>query len=230
MVIGKGMIGKRFESYQSDDRFVIFASGVSNSKIRDREVYNREVTLLKHSIEAHKQKTLVYFSTCSVYDCEEELSPYVVHKKEVEEIIQSRCRKFYIFRASNVVGKSDNPNTVLNFFVYHIRNQINFDLWTNASRNLLDIDDMYKIVDHILQKGLYINDITNVANPASYKVTEIVAAIEHRWQIQANYIAIPKGSTFDIDVSRISTIISKLQMRFGDNYLANLLEKYFNHK
>jgi nucleoside-diphosphate-sugar epimerase len=230
MVIGKGMIGKRFGSYQSDDRFIIFASGVSNSKNRIAAAYDREISLLKQSIEEHKDKILVYFSTCSVYDPEEEQSPYVVHKKKVEDIIQSRCKKFYIFRASNVVGRSDNPNTVLNFFVYHIRNQINFDLWTNASRNLLDIDEMYKIVDYILQDELYIDGTINVANPVSYKVTEIVAAIEQRWQIQANYVAIPKGSTFEINVSGISPIIRKLQIHFGDNYLANLLEKYYNHK
>jgi nucleoside-diphosphate-sugar epimerase len=230
MVIGRGMIATRFESYRGHDKFLIFASGVSNSKNRIDAAYHREISLLNQSIEAHKEKILVYFSTCSVYDPEERHSPYVVHKKEVEDIIRSSCKKFYIFRASNVVGRSDNPNTVLNFFVYHIRNQINFDLWTNASRNLLDIDDMYKIVDHILQEGLYINDTTNVANPASYRVSEIVAAIEQKWQIQANYVAIPKGSAFDIDVSQISTIISKLQIHFGDNYLGNLLEKYYKHK
>jgi len=32
MVIGNGMVAKRFESYKTNDQFLIFASGVSNSK------------------------------------------------------------------------------------------------------------------------------------------------------------------------------------------------------
>jgi nucleoside-diphosphate-sugar epimerase len=230
MVIGRGMIGKRFESYQDNDRFVIFASGVSNSKNRIGTVYNREIELLKQTIEAHKEKIIVYFSTCSLYDPEEQRSPYVAHKKRVEDIIQSNCKQFYIFRVSNVVGRSDNPNTVLNFFVYHIRNQINFDLWSNASRNLVDTDDMFRIVNHILQGGRYTNDITNIANPTNYKVSEIVAAIENSWHLQANYVPIPKGSTFNIDISRISEIITKLDIDFGSDYLVNLLEKYYKDK
>jgi len=230
MVIGTGMIGKRFEAYQNDDRFVIFASGVSNSKNRIDAAYNREIQLLEKTIEEHQDKTIVYFSTCSLYDPEEEHSPYVAHKKNVEHIVHSSCQRFSIFRVSNLVGRSNNPNTVLNFFVYHIRNQINFDLWTNASRNLLDIDDMYSIVDYILRGELHINAVTNIANPSSYKVTEIVAAIEKRWQVQANYVPIPKGSTFNIDISAISEIIKQLKIPFPGDYLAKLLEKYYKDK
>jgi nucleoside-diphosphate-sugar epimerase len=230
MVIGAGMIGKRFRAYQNDDRFVIFSSGVSNSKNRIQAAYDREIQLLEKTIKEQKEKIIVYFSTCSLYDPEEERSPYVAHKKHVEDIVQSNCEQFCIFRVSNLVGRSDNPNTVLNFFVYHLRNQINFDLWTNASRNLLDIDDMYKIVDYILQGGLQINEVTNIANPTSYKVTEIVAAIEKKLQIQANYVPIPKGSTFNIDISAISEIIKQLEISFTGNYLVNLLEKYYKDK
>src|SRR5438552_2923806 len=163
MVIGRGMVAKRFESYQNDGQFLIFASGVSNSKNRIGEEYSRELDLLESSIRTNTDKILVYFSTCSLYDPEEKESPYIIHKKQVENIIKAHCRQFYIFRVSNVVGRSDNPNTVLNFFVYHIRNKINFDLWSNASRNLIDIDDMYKIVDHILKQRLYLNQVVNVA-------------------------------------------------------------------
>src|SRR5215813_3214760 len=105
MVIGTGMIGKRFEAYQNDDRFVIFASGVSNSKNRIDAAYNREIQLLKQTIEEQQQKIFVYFSTCSLYDPEEENTPYVAHKKNVEHIVQSSCQRFRIFRVSNLVGR-----------------------------------------------------------------------------------------------------------------------------
>jgi nucleoside-diphosphate-sugar epimerase len=230
MVIGKGMVAKRFESFKNDDRFVIFASGVSNSKNRISSEYNREKQLLKSAIESNHDKTLVYFSTCSVYDPEEKESPYVLHKTEIENLIKSQAPQFYIFRVSNLVGRSDNPNTVLNFFVYHILNGINFDLWSNASRNLIDIDDMYEIVDNILQGGLYLNEIINVANPESYPAAEIVKTIEDFWQTEANYISIPRGAPFRIDLSMTLPIIQKLNMRFDRKYLVKLLEKYYRNK
>ena len=214
MVIGKGMVARRFASYEKDDRFVIFASGVSNSKNRIIAEYSRETDLLKSIIEAHKEKILVYFSTCSVYDPEEKNSPYILHKYKAENIVQSYSQQFYVFRVSNLVGKSDNPNTILNFFVYHAVNKINFDLWSNAVRNLVGIDDMYRIIDYI----------------SNYKVTEIVKTIEEFWQIEANYVSIAKGSSIPIDLSIISPIIQKLNIQFGENYLVNLLEKYYKDK
>ena len=70
MVIGNGMIAKRFESYKDDDRFVIFASGVSNSRNKDESAYSRETGLLKDTAAAHPDKIMVYLSTCSIYDPE----------------------------------------------------------------------------------------------------------------------------------------------------------------
>ena len=154
MVIGNGMVAKRFESYKTNDEFLIFTSGVSNSKNINPEAYERELILLQRSMQENREKVLVYFSTCSIYDPGEENSKYVLHKKQIERLIQKDQKQFYIFRVSNLVGQSGNRNTILNFYVYHILNGINFDLWTNATRNLIDIDDMYKIADDILEKGV----------------------------------------------------------------------------
>ena len=230
MVIGNGMVAKRFDSYQNDTKFLIFASGVSNSKTRNADAYDREKNLLKSEIEKNQEKVLVYFSTCSFYDPEEKNSLYVLHKQEIESLIQSHCRGYHIFRVSNLVGKSNNPNTVLNFFVYHVVNQINFDLWRGAVRNLIDIDDMYKIVDYILKQRVFLNQVINIANPFSYKVGQVVTTIENLWKTQANYISIPKGSEFTIDTSVIAPIIRKLDIQFSENYLLHLLEKYYRDK
>jgi nucleoside-diphosphate-sugar epimerase len=228
MVIGNGMVAKRFESYKKDDQFLIFASGVSNSKNTDPAIFNREIELLQNTIKENKEKTLVYFSTCSIYDPEEKNSEYVLHKKNIEDLIQKQQKQFYIFRISNLVGRSDNPNTVLNFFFYHIRHAINFDLWSNATRNLLDIDDMYKIIDYILQKKTFKNDIINIANPVNYSVIEIITALETLMGLRANYIPISKGKDFVIDVSLISPLFTKLNIHFGKTYLTNLLQKYYS--
>jgi nucleoside-diphosphate-sugar epimerase len=228
MVIGNGLIGKRFESYQRRDDFLIFASGVSNSKTTDPDAYNREMKLLKESVEQDKNKSVIYFSTCSIYDPEEKNSIYVQHKLNIEKYIQTNARLYYIFRISNLAGKSGNPNTVLNFFFFHIKNGINFDLWTNACRNIIDIDHAYLIIDHILKKNLFTNHMINIANPVSYPVKDIITAIESYLNIRSNYIKINKGNYFDIDISSIKPIIQDLEIIFNEKYLIDLLNKYFS--
>src|SRR6476469_4468886 len=230
MVIGNGMVAKRFESYKTNDEFLIFTSGVSNSKNINPEAYERELTLLQQSIKENREKVLVYFSTCSIYDPGEENSRYVLHKKQIENLIQKDQKQFYIFRVSNLVGQSGNRNTILNFYVYHILNGINFDLWTNATRNLIDIDDMYKIADYILKKGVAQNQVINIANTENYATQEIITAIENLWNTRANYIPIPKGHPFTIDLMTTSPIMEELGIRFGKNYLPNLLRKYYYHQ
>jgi nucleoside-diphosphate-sugar epimerase len=230
MIIGNGMVAKRFESYKTNDQFLIFASGISNSKNINPEAYERELILLQQSMKKNQEKILVYFSTCSIYDPGEENSKYVLHKKQIEHLIQKDQKRFYIFRVSNLVGQSGNRNTILNFYVYHILNGINFDLWTNATRNLIDIDDMYKIADDVLKKGVIQNQFINIANTENYTTQEIITAIENLWNIKANYIPIQKGNPFIIDLAAIRPIMKELGIHFGKNYLTNLLRKYYYHQ
>jgi nucleoside-diphosphate-sugar epimerase len=227
MIIGKGMVATGFKTYETNDDFIIFASGVSNSKTINAADYTREFSLLRENIEKYKDKTLVYFSTCSIYDPGEINSAYILHKLKTEEFIRQNTSSFYIFRVSNLVGKSTNQNTVLNFFYFHMKNKINFDLWDNSTRNLIDIDDMFRIVDYILQRKLFCNQIINVANPKSYKVKDIISALETTLGLKANYISIAKGSNFSIDISLIAPIIRQLNLQFGENYLNRLIKKYY---
>jgi nucleoside-diphosphate-sugar epimerase len=229
MVAGSGMVAKRFSSYQDDPGYLVFASGVSNSRTIDPVAYRREASLLQQLIAEHPQKTLVYFSTCSIYDPGEQESNYIRHKMEMEELIRSRCKRFYIFRVSNLVGFSGNPNTILNFFIYHIRNGINFDLWINARRNLLDIDDMFLITDLVMKRGLFLNQVIPVASPVDYAVADIVGAIEKWYGKKASYVTIAKGHSFHIDISLTLPLIHELGLEFREDYLQFLLNKYYRH-
>ncbi len=227
MVIGSGLLARHFESYNKDDRFFIFASGVSNSKTKNTDAYNREISLLRETIQQYPEKTIVYFSTCSVYDPDEIKSAYVQHKLKIEDIIQTTVPRYFIFRVSNVAGKSPNPNTLLNYFFYHIKNGINFDLWMNACRNIIDIDDVFRIVDQLLKKNLFATQPINIGSPVNYPVKEIVAAIELHLNTKSNYVEVNKGSCFEIDLSAIQPILENTQLQLNDDYLAGLLAKYY---
>ncbi len=227
MVIGSGLLAHSFESYNRDDSFLIFASGVSNSKTKNPEAYSREINLLREYIEQYPDKIIVYFSTCSIYDPDEVKSAYVQHKLKIENIIQTTVPRYYIFRVSNVAGKSPNPNTLLNYFYYHIKNGINFDLWTNACRNIIDIDDVYQIASQILKNGLPSVEPINIGSPINYPVKEIVTAIELFLNTKSNYVEVNKGSCFEIDLSGIQPILQQSHLQFNSEYLAGLLAKYY---
>lgn len=220
------MIAQRFNSYSSDENLLIFASGVSDSKSTDFRAYERETNLLERTISEYPDKLLVYFSTCSIYDPAENDSAYVTHKRKMEDLIQMNATAYNVFRVSNVVGKSANPNTVFSFFINHIRNKIPFSVWTNATRNLIDIDDLYCIAHYILENGLLKNKVINVANPQSYYVPEIVTAIENHYGIKGDYTMIMKGSGFEIDNSSIQSVLSEVNVTFDEKYLKKLLDKY----
>lgn len=227
MVIGNGLVAKRFESYSRNNDFLVFASGVSNSKTKNPEAYDREMKLLKDSVQKCNTQSLIYFSTCSIYDPQEKESIYVKHKLDIEDFIKKRVKQYHIFRISNLAGISSNPNTLLNFFFNHIKNGVNFDLWTNACRNIIDVDHAYLIIDHILKRNLFPNRVINIANPVNHRVKKIIETIETFLNIKSNYIEIEKGTCFEIDISPIQHIIQELGIRFGPGYLRYLLNKYY---
>ncbi|PZF73210.1 NAD-dependent epimerase/dehydratase family protein [Taibaiella soli] len=229
MVVGNGMIARKFRNYEHQDHFIIFASGVSNSKNTDQNQYLRERELLAATIQQNPQKRLLYFSTCSVYDPAEEHSLYVKHKKEMEALIMASQIPYLILRTSNVVGNGGNPNTIFNYFIHNINNDIHFDLWANAGRNFIDADDLFAITDYVLQEGLFQNQILNVANPLSISVKSIVHEMEDFLDHKANYTLVEKGSSPIIDLSAMMPIAEALQINFGAAYLSSLIKKYYRN-
>jgi hypothetical protein len=65
-IIGNGMIARGLLRYSADvNDAVVFASGVSDSTLKDRQEYDREYQMLCQVIQDCEQrdKTLVYFSS-----------------------------------------------------------------------------------------------------------------------------------------------------------------------
>ena len=230
MVIGNGMIANRFTKYRNDDDTIIFASGVSNSKDTVQEHFLREYSLLDQTIKNHPRKALVYFSTCSVEDEDLKSAPYVIHKKSMEKFIEQNASKYYLFRISNLAGISNNPYTLLNYFIFNILQNNSLTVWKNAFRNILGIDDMYLIADHILQQKAWMNNTINIANPKNYPVPFIIDQIEKHLHKKAVRNEIEKGDNYEIDISAIAPVIQKLDIQFNDDYLASLLKKYYHSK
>lgn len=228
MVIGNGLVAKAFDIYHNDTRFLIFASGVSNSTGTDDKAFEREETLLKKAISESMDKVFIYFSTCSIYDEFLRQSPYTQHKINMEDLVKQMHSNYHIFRVSNLVGHSSNPNTVLNYFFNHISSGNFFYLWKNAFRNIIDIDDAFQLCDYIIRGGIDRNQVINVANPINYSVVEIVETLEIFLNKKGNYAFVDKESNPVVDITRILNLFPMLKIDFGTEYLKRIITKYYS--
>lgn len=228
MVIGNGLMAQAFKAYQLHDGVVIFASGVSNSIETNAQEFQREVALLKTTINQYPQAKLVYFSTCSIEDNTVKDNLYVKHKLAMEHFIAAHCDSYVIFRVSNVVGAGGNANTLLNYLVHAIQANKDVSLWSQAERNILDIDDVRYIVDYILQHDIN-NTIVNVAFRRSFLVTDIAKTIEQFLGKAARVHAIEKGNRLRIDTGKIAAALDHIEQQKPTdlNYIMNLLKKYY---
>lgn len=228
MVIGTGLIANLFAEYNDLDNYVLFASGVSNSLEKNVKAFDREKSLLKHTITINPHKILIYFSTCSIYDVSVIENPYVQHKLEMESIIKKSSKQYYIFRLTNLAGSGGNKNTLLNYFVGKIRKKEKFDVWENATRNILDVNDCLNIVNDTISE-LPHSRVLNIANPVNYNVLSIVEIVENHFQIKGDYSVSNNGIPFQIDTTEINHIINKYipEGKRGLRYLNDILSKYY---
>jgi nucleoside-diphosphate-sugar epimerase len=229
MVIGNGTMAKAFTALESNKEILIFASGVANSKETLPKEFEREIKLLNECIAKYSHLHFVYFSTCSIYDLEEQASPYVEHKLLVEEIIKQQCPTYNIFRISNVGAFTTNTTTIFNYLVNNIKNQTPFKLWSKAYRNILAIEDISKVVVYLLKDKNFANKTINIANPKSYSVRYLVQEIENFLQLSADYELIDKGKIFAIDTTIVEPIFFELGIHFDNEYIQKILSTHYSY-
>ncbi len=226
MLVGNGLISKAFKNYLKNDSVLIFASGVSNSNEIDLNNFKREEHLLRESIKKYSDFLFIYFSSCSVEDSKLRETPYYQHKLKMENLVKKESNKYLIFRIPQVIGRDGNQNLIINFLIDKIQKKEEFSLWKKASRNLIDVEDIYKIAHYIIKNSLYKDRVVNIANTINIKVINLVKIIEKVLNKKANYKLIDRGVDYNIDISEIKEIINKLNIDFKNNYIERLIKKY----
>ncbi len=226
MVIGKGMIAKAFSRFCRDDRALIFASGVANSGETDKDEFERERSALDDALRANPEKLFVYFSTCSIDDKDVLHSPYVQHKLCMEDFIVRSHKDYLICRLPQVVGRSMNRATLVNYLYDKIMNSERFVVWKNAHRYLVDVEDVAMIVSRIIDDNVIRNTTVNIVS-RPYSVLDIVTIMENLTGKRGIYDVINKGTPYRIDDSAVSDIARKLNISFDRPYLDNMLLKYY---
>jgi nucleoside-diphosphate-sugar epimerase len=226
MIVGGGMLARAFESYRDHSKIVILASGVSDSTVTDVAQFERETTLLVKTLDKQCNKLFVYFSTCSVVDPELSASPYVSHKLKMEALIRTQSSNHLIVRLPQVVGHGGNKNTLTNRLYASIRDCKRFELWRNAYRYIIDVDDVSAVANYMIDRSEYSNRIVNIAS-CQFSVFDIVRALENVTRRSATYIEVDKGASYHIDCYEAHKIAKLLNIQFDNAYLERVIRKYY---
>jgi nucleoside-diphosphate-sugar epimerase len=226
MVIGKGLIAKVFlRKYLKNKNIIIFASGVSNSNCNETKEFSREKRLLKKNLL--KKKKFIYFSSSSVLDKTLKNQPYVKHKLQIEKIIK-KSSDYIIFRVSQIASSCHNPNTLLNFIFEKIKKEQEFYVQTKALRNIIDIEDLKKIVIFYIEIKKVKNKIIQINSPKNSSIMNLVKIFEKILKKKAKVNLIKKGGYSKIDKSNITDVRNNNVVHFQNNYIENVLKKYYD--
>jgi hypothetical protein len=142
MIVGKGDIGTIL---QDREGALFFASGVSNSQETSKYQFEREIKLFS---QQPTDVCVFYFSTLSIYF---KNSPYVQHKKHMEQLIRDRYENYNIIRIGNITF-GDNPNTFINYFRRMIAQDKPYKV-LDEYRYLIDKDELLLLTNNLPLTG-----------------------------------------------------------------------------
>lgn len=228
MIVGHGMLAKAFKTSDSVAESVcIFASGVSNSRCNDVNEFNREADLLRKKLAAHNEPAaFVYFGTCSVYDPASQVQPYVLHKLAMEQMVQMHPFGL-IARLPQVAGPNASPYTLLAVLCESIRSGQTIKVWQNATRNIIDVVDVVKIVSSWTSGPNQIGKVINIANPVSHPLKTIIESVESVLGRKGKLEMVSAGAAYAIDISAIGPLIENLGVNFDKDYLFRVISRYY---
>jgi nucleoside-diphosphate-sugar epimerase len=150
MIIGSGLLSSEFKKFSHVlSEYLIFASGVSDSKETNVDNFKREKDLLINTINNHENLKLIYFSSVltEVID-----NHYYRHKLEIENLIKDNSKNYIIFRVPQIVGQNGNKNNIVNFLKNSIKNESEILIYDGVYRSLIDIEDLINIIMYCIDK------------------------------------------------------------------------------
>lgn len=227
MLVGQGMIATTFSIYQDDPSVLIFASGVANSRETSREAFERESRLLDEQLEMFRG-LVVYFG--SIFDPTRETSPYALHKQLMQQKVIAHADRYLLFRLPQVVGRNPNPNTLIPFIAERIRGGTPFQVEKDATRILLDAEDMAKLCAHYIADHSLWGQAVTIAPPPAVPVIEIVRELERLMERDGHYEIVSGGQSIEHVSPETVQLGNSLGLPFGKDYYKNVLGKHYGRR
>ena len=230
-IIGKGFIAKNLFKINSlivDRKYTIYAAGISNSKIKSQKELNKKLNLFKKFFKKNKNKKIIYISTADVTNNLKNKSKYVKNKIKIEKLIKQKSENYLIIRLPQIIGKSKNKNTLINYFYNCIKNGKKIELLGNVKRNILDIDDVIKMIRIVLLNSKINKKIITLSNKFFIKPVEIVEVFEKKLEKKANFhIKKSKKYSWNLNYKKNIMYFRKAKINFHNRYLINAINKYY---
>lgn len=226
MVVGNGLVATAFKSSKYNfEECIIFASGVSNSKLEDKSEFQREFELIKKHLGTDKK--FIYFSSIHMLDPSQNKSMYVQHKIEMESFIETNFDQYIIYRLPIIMGEGGNDKSLFNYLYHSIVDQTKMNIYVESYRYVMDVEDVVWFVNQTLDVNkktinLVFNDPCNIL--------EIIKAYEKVLNVDAQYDKHTGGDFFRVDNSILKENISKpdiLDEYSKITYIEALIKKYY---
>lgn len=228
MLLGDGLLARAFAPFfEGDETIVVFASGVSDSQCTTASEFEREAQLLRASISKYASaEAFLYFSTCSIFDPCSRDSPYVEHKLRMEEVA-SLHGSHIVLRLPVIVGSTGNRKSLVRFLADRILAEEPIEVWKNAGRYLIDVDDVVGICLDLVNTEMARNERVNVAGPNDIPLPELVETLARVIGKRPICAHVARGARYSFDTSRIGASVSRLNVRFDDGYVERTLRKHY---
>lgn len=222
-VAGDGLLGSAFRRISSEEKCLVIASGVSNSRETRREPFERERALIEGLLEAFRDRHVLYFSTCSILGSTH--SDYIQHKLEMEQLIARGATKFSVFRLPQVVGVVSN-STIISEFVRRLGAGSRIPIYARARRSLIDIRDVVRIVEVLLPKQEVANKVTNVSSAECVSVLDILSCVSNILGIDPMIDFLDGGDAQQIDISVMQRHLCPDDVVLSPGYWREVLRHY----
>ncbi len=226
-IIGNGFIAKNFLKIKKKlvkSNTILYAAGVSDSKTTSIKKFKKEFLRVKSYLKKfNKKKKFIYISTFTVFDPSRNKSPYIKNKIKIEKFLQKKKINYLIIRLPEIIGKSKNKKTLINYIYYKIKNRKKFDLWKNSIRNIVDIEDAVKLIEKIITDKFYQKKSINMISKHFYSAENIVKALEKKLKKKANYRYLFFKK---IKLKKYKPFYIKNNFK-KNNYLKKIIKKYY---
>lgn len=230
-IIGKGFIAKslfKIVHYIRQSGYIVYAAGISNSQIKSENQLRREINLFEKFRKAYSKKKIIYISTADVTNNLKNKSKYVRNKVKIEKIIKKNFKNYLIIRIPQIIGKSSNKKTLINFFYNRINDNKKIKIFVNVYRNILDIDDVIKMVKVIINNKKIKKKVITLSNKYSLKPIQIIKILEKKLKKKANYHLLKtKKQKWDLSFNKNIKYFEKAKINFNKKYFIQAINKYY---
>ena len=229
-VYGKGFIAFNLKKIKLPKKIFIYAAGVSNSNSKNVKDYKREITQIKKVVKKKTNKIFVYISSLSVENKKLKNDKYIKNKLKIEKIVKKSCKKYLIIRLPQIVGINNNKHTLTNSLYNNILKNKQLSIWKGSVRNLIDIDDIKKILKKYFNSKYKPCSTINIFNPYSVDVVYLVRIFGYLLNKRVKFKLINKiNKNINLKSIKRETILPLNYYKNIKNkdYIKRVLKKYY---